>query len=287
MRKLLVRILLLPALTTAAFSLLPPHRTLLRRSQQSSIGLFPALQEETKAEIEECEITPSTVFGRPVNDATKERNKVLIRTLKGLLFDTIFQGTSVERTFARFYALETIARMPYFAYLSVLHLYETIGSWRNAEYLKVHFAESMNELHHLLIMEELGGNARFIDRFVAQHVAVFYYWIVVTLYIVNPTSAYNLNQAVEEEAYETYNKFINDNEAFLKERPAPLVAVNYYTNNDMYLFDAQQIARGDDAKPRRPPMKTMYDCFVAIRDDEMEHAKTMAHLQTDGCETSR
>lgn len=35
-----------------------------------------------------------------------------------------------DRTYARFYALETIARVPYFGYLCVLHLYETLGQWR-------------------------------------------------------------------------------------------------------------------------------------------------------------
>ncbi|CAN0037744.1 unnamed protein product [Discosporangium mesarthrocarpum] len=35
-----------------------------------------------------------------------------------------------KRTYARFYALETIARVPYFSYVSVLHLYETLGFWR-------------------------------------------------------------------------------------------------------------------------------------------------------------
>ena len=39
------------------------------------------------------------------------------------------------------------------AFISVLHLYETFGWWRRADYIKVHFAESMNEFHHLLIME--------------------------------------------------------------------------------------------------------------------------------------
>lgn len=39
------------------------------------------------------------------------------------------------------------------AFMSVLHLYETFGWWRRADYLKVHFAESWNEMHHLLIME--------------------------------------------------------------------------------------------------------------------------------------
>jgi ubiquinol oxidase len=35
----------------------------------------------------------------------------------------------------------------------VLHMYESFGWWRRADYLKVHFAESWNELHHLLTME--------------------------------------------------------------------------------------------------------------------------------------
>ena len=30
----------------------------------------------------------------------------------------------------RFWVLETVARIPYFAYISMLHLYETLGWWR-------------------------------------------------------------------------------------------------------------------------------------------------------------
>ena len=65
-----------------------------------------------------------------------------------------------DRPYPRFYVLETVARIPYFAYMSVLHLYETLGWWRKADWLKIHFAQSWNELHHLLIMEALEG-----DRF--------------------------------------------------------------------------------------------------------------------------
>jgi hypothetical protein len=239
-------------------------------------------------EQEECLInnyTPATVFGSPIDDHTRERNILLVRSLKSFLFDVIFQGTSVDRAYARFYALETIARMPYFSYLSVLHLFETLGLWRRADYLKVHFAESWNELHHLLIMEELGGNAQWKDRWVAQHVAFFYYWIVVGLYVANPTLAYNLNQAVEEEAFETYDKFIAANQEYLKELPAPIQAVKYYSGNDLYLFDAMHLtASSNEREIRRPAMKSLYDCFVAIRDDEAEHVKTMAHLQNEASE---
>lgn len=36
-----------------------------------------------------------------------------------------------------------------------------------------------NELNHLLIMESLGGDQLWWDRFVGEHAAVFYYWILV------------------------------------------------------------------------------------------------------------
>lgn len=86
-----------------------------------------------------------------------------------------------DRPIERFWFLETVARMPYFSYISVLHLYETlglcgmlncvcvclgfivfyyIGWWRNGELLKIHFAEEYNEFHHLLIMESLGGSRK-------------------------------------------------------------------------------------------------------------------------------
>lgn len=63
--------------------------------------------------------------------------------------DELFGG----RPIARFWFLETVARIPYFSYVSMLHMYESFGWWRGNELRKVHNAEEDNELHHLLIME--------------------------------------------------------------------------------------------------------------------------------------
>ncbi len=38
--------------------------------------------------------------------------------------------------------------------------------------------EEWNELHHSQIMEALGGDQLWIDRFAAQHAAIIYYWCV-------------------------------------------------------------------------------------------------------------
>ncbi|XP_026395172.1 ubiquinol oxidase 4, chloroplastic/chromoplastic-like [Papaver somniferum] len=117
----------------------------------------------------------------------------------------------------------------------VLHLYETFGWWRRADYLKVHFAESWNEMHHLLIMEELGGNSWWFDRFLAQHIAVFYYFMIVVMYMISPRMAYEL-----------------------KKRLASEVAVKYYIEGDLYLLDEFQTARYPNS--RRPKMENFVRC---------------------------
>lgn len=68
--------------------------------------------------------------------------------------DTLFE----ERPLERFWFLETVARIPYFVYVSMLHLYETLGWWREPSLRKIHNAEEWNELHHLLILECLGAD---------------------------------------------------------------------------------------------------------------------------------
>ena len=63
------------------------------------------------------------------------------------------------------------------------------------------------------------------------------------------------------------------NEALLQRLPAPRVAVEYYVVGDLYLFDEFQTSRR--AYSRRPVIRSLYDVFCAIRDDESEHVKTI------------
>lgn len=192
------------------------------------------------------------------------------------ILDTLYS----DRHYARFFVLETIARVPYFAFMSILHMYESFGWWRRADYLKVHFAESWNEMHHLLIMEELGGNAWWFDRFLAQHIAIFYYFMTVFMYALSPRMAYHFSECVESHAFSTYDKFLKAQGEELKKLPAPEVAVKYYTGDDLYLFDEFQTSRPPQS--RRPKIENLYDVFLNIRDDEAEHCKTMKACQTHG-----
>lgn len=178
------------------------------------------------------------------------------------------------RPIARFWLLETVARMPYFSYLSALHLFSTLGWWRSGEVeLKnVHHAEELNEHFHLLIMESLGGDKRWSDRFLAYHISLIYYWILVVSYFFNPGESYGFSQLLECHAVDTYKEFLKENEHRLKKLPPPNVAMDYYENYQYYFDEFRTTPKNGK---RRPPLKNLYDVFESILEDEKEHVKTM------------
>jgi hypothetical protein len=122
------------------------------------------------------------------------------------IIDFLYRG----RDYPRFWVLEEIARAPYFAFLSVLHLRESLGL-RGEEHLylmKEHFAQSLNETEHLEYMESRGGSAHWVDRAFARHLVLIYYWINVVYYWVAPRAAYHLSYEVEIHAAVTYAKYL-------------------------------------------------------------------------------
>lgn len=142
------------------------------------------------------------------------------------MLDTIFEGRYVP---SRFLLLETVARMPYFSYIGMLHMYETLGFWRrSADVKRIHFAQEINEFRHLLIMESLGGDQLYWVRFMAQHAAIFYFLGLCLLFTVSPSLSYQFSEWLETHAVSTYGQFVDENEILLKELPPSLAAVEYY-----------------------------------------------------------
>jgi len=123
--------------------------------------------------------------------------------------------------------------------LSVMHLRETFGERTpgDSERMRTHYAEADNELHHLLIMEELGGNSSVVDRTVAQTMAFFYYWYVVAVYLVSEQAAYHLSELIEDHAYHTYDNFLKRNAEELRQHAVPAIARSYYEEPDPFLLD--------------------------------------------------
>ena len=131
---------------------------------------------------------------------------IVVLNITVAILDFLYKG----RDYQRFWVLEEIARPTYFAFVSVLHLRESLGL-RGQEHLYLmeeHFAQTLNETEHLEYMESRGGNAYWVDRFVARHLVLIYYWINVVYYWLSPMSAYHLSYEIEIHAAETYAKYL-------------------------------------------------------------------------------
>ena len=117
-----------------------------------------------------------------------------------------------DRHLQRFWVLEVIARSPYFAFLSVLHFKESLGIKNDMTMflMKEHFYQAINETEHLKEMEKRGGDKFWVDRFLARHLVLVYYWIMVIYYLCSPTNAYDINIKIEEHAFNTYTKYLKD-----------------------------------------------------------------------------
>ena len=89
---------------------------------------------------------------------------------------------------------------------------------------------------YLLIMESLGGDLKWRDRFFAQHAAFAYYWVLVLLWNVSPSLAYNFSELIEAHAVDTYAEFAEANKERLKAIPAPRCKSLAFLGNVWFYF---------------------------------------------------
>ena len=165
------------------------------------------------------------------------------------LLDVIYKDKPIDR----FWFLENIARMPYFSYVAVLHLYETLGWWHvDSDIKHQHVEQEANETHHLAIMESLYGDRYLWNKLLTRHVAVFYYLLLFVLFMVSPKIAYLSSELLEMHAFDTYSEFAEQNKLILKRLPLTYPATQYL-----------------------PRAYSMYDVFVQIANDERTHATAM------------
>ena len=163
--------------------------------------------------------------------------------------DFIFKDKPIDR----FWFLETIARMPYFSYVAVLHLYETLGWWETGSGLKkTHYDEEANETYHLRIMESLGGDSLWWNRFLARHGAVAYYIMLLVLFMLTPKYAFLFSELLELHAVDTYDEFCENNKELLSMMSPTIEAIDYLPNAE-----------------------NLYDVFMRISEDEYKHAQAM------------
>lgn len=163
--------------------------------------------------------------------------------------DMIYEGKPLDR----FWMLETVARQPYFSYVAILHMYETLGWWEvNGELRKIHAEEEYNETMHLKIMESMGADRLWWNRFLARHSSIAYFVVLLFFYLFTPRLAYLSSELLERHAVDTYDQFYEENEEVLKKMECTEAALTY-----------------------QPNARSMYDVFRSISNDENKHANAM------------
>jgi ubiquinol oxidase len=218
---------------------------------EEEIDLSPK-QEEYHDLLDQLTLSSDAIWERDIADGPIVAPWIIKIPYLFLCFmlDTVFEGSFVP---SRFFLLETVARMPYFSYISMIHLYETIGFWRrSADVKRIHFAEEINEFNHLLIMESLGGDQQWWVRFLAQHAAVAYYFVLCGLWALSPSLSYRFSELLETHAVNTYGQFLDENEAVLQKLPPSFAAVKYYafgSSDPFYAeFQTTALAQGHEVR---------------------------------------
>lgn len=226
-----------------------------------------AARAEVRARLKALTLSNAAVWAR--EESREQVRSPLVLKLPYLalctLIDVLFDGRPLDR----FWFLENVARMPYLSYVAMLHLYETLGWWRRGAGVRaIHFAEEWNEMHHLLIMESLGGDQAWSTRFAAQHASIVYFLALCLLWLLSPTLAYNFSevrpsagckwadplnaqlpcsgpacpytlfpftlQLIEAHAVDSYDQLLDENTAALRSIPPPPIALSYYMGEDLY-----------------------------------------------------
>jgi Alternative oxidase len=195
---------------------------------EEDVDLSPT-QRKLQDQLDRLTLNSTAIWERETKDGPIEAPwiiKVPYLVLCWLL-DVVFEGKHVP---SRFFLLETVARMPYFSYITMLHLYETLGFYRrSADVKRIHFAEEINEYRHLLIMESLGGDQRWWVRFMAQHSAIVYFIVLCTLWMISPSLSYKFSELLETHAVNTYGQFLYENKEELMKLPPSVAAIEYYS----------------------------------------------------------
>lgn len=190
------------------------------------------------------------------------RPSFLPRILGGLL---VWCGNVVygnEPSYLKFRAVEVIARVPYFSWISVaytlltLFYFDADKARRLSDTVRyARFAED-NETMHVVVVSQLAraeGRAGVIRHtLVPMLFAFFYFWSSYILYLIKPRYSYELNYMFESHAFAQYDRFLEIAGDELKKKPITSEFLDWYG--------------------RYP--RSQYEFFLSVRNDEIIHRNT-------------
>lgn len=192
------------------------------------------------------------------------RPTLIARILGSLL---IHSGTFIygrKPSYAKFKAIEVIARIPYQSWemgaYTILTAFYT-NERRAIELTKLNAFSRMaqdNETMHVVVLSQIVQRLRcqsfFRHTFIPFLFSFFYFWIVYILFLFSRRSALDLNYLFESHAYAQYSKFIENEGDRLRQTPVTSDFLAFYGRN----------------------VSNEYELFESIRNDELIHRNRSA-----------
>jgi ubiquinol oxidase len=162
-------------------------------------------------------------------------------------------------SYAKFRAVEVIARIPYQSWESAAYTLLTAfysNERRAVSLCKLsafgRFAQD-NETMHVVVISQLArkqpGVGFFRHALVPLLFSLFYFWAIYILYLLSRRAALELNYLFEKHAYEQYSEFLEKNAELLRHKPVMSEFLQFYGRE----------------------VRNEYEFFESVRNDELIH----------------
>lgn len=170
-----------------------------------------------------------------------------------------------EPSYGKFKAVEVIARIPYqswevasYTLLTMCYANEkkAIELSKTSEFGRL---SQDNETMHVVVLSQLakkyGEDGLIRHTLIPLLFSFFYAAASYILYLFSPRSSMELNYLFEDHAFSQYSRFVENNAEVLKDRPVMIDFLNFYGRH----------------------VKSEYELFVSIKNDEIIHRNISAH----------
>jgi hypothetical protein len=174
----------------------------------------------------------------------------------------VFAGNTVygkKPSYAKFKAVEVIARIPYKSWESVS--YTLLTAFYSNEKFAIRlckmaafgrFAQD-NETMHVVVISDIVRKLKkegfFRHTLIPLLFSFFYFWTIYLVYFFSKRAALELNYLFESHAYAQYSEFLKNEEDALKHRPVCSEFLEFYGRE----------------------VRNEYELFESIRNDELIH----------------
>lgn len=168
-------------------------------------------------------------------------------------------------SYAKFRAVEIIARVPYHSWTAAAFTLMTMFFTDEKKAMKLskvaenaNFSQENETMHVVVIshiIEKEGRLGFFRHTLIPMLFALFYYWFSYIIYLIKPKYSYELNFMFENHAFEQYDLFLKENEHMLKTKTIESEFLDWYG--------------------RFP--RSQYDFFLSVRNDEIVHRNFSIH----------